>query len=86
MMAVKIICFAAIGAVFGLIMFGLFGVLIALVLGVALEGVPPFYVVLGIPLIGIPVGAYYGATCALRSQDASFKDYFDSIKDFLNGP
>lgn len=84
MMAFKIICFAIIGAILALLLFSLFSVLISFIIGLIFGGVPPFYIMFGIPFIGIPVGIYYGANFAMRSRGYSFNDYFRSLKDFLN--
>jgi ABC-type proline/glycine betaine transport system permease subunit len=87
MMAFKTICFAAVGAVLALPVFFLFGLLIVMLT----EGMwrpfgtlAPVNMNIIIAMIGIPVGAYYGAIFASRSRGYSFRDYLRSIRDFLN--
>jgi uncharacterized protein YacL len=87
MMAFKIICFAAVGAVLALPVFFVFGLLIVMLTEAPWRPfgtLAPVNINIIIAVIGMPIGAYYGAIFALRSRSYSINDYFRSIRDFLN--
>jgi hypothetical protein len=87
MMAFKIICFAAVGAVLALPVFFVFGLLIVMLtegLWRPFGTLAPVNINIIIAVIGMPIGAYYEVIFALRSRSYSINDYFRSIRDFLN--
>jgi len=92
-MAVKIICFAAIGAMLGLTIFFVLSFVAVMLLGnlvkplgLDLHHLFPLYAGILFTLLGLPIGAYYGMIFALRSRGSSIGDYYRSVRDFLNGP
>jgi hypothetical protein len=91
MMAFKIICFAILGAILGLVSFYAMSHIVVMALGTIwqplgiddIAPVAPIYVGLITTVTGLPIGAYFGATLAMWSRGYSFGDYYRSIRDFF---
>lgn len=91
MMAFKIICFAILGAILGLVSFYTMSHIVVMALGTIwrplgiddIAPLAPIYVGLITAVIGPPFGAYFGATLAIRSRGYSVGDYYRSIRAFL---
>lgn len=87
MMTFKIICFATVGAVLALPVFFVFGFLIVMLteeIWRPFGTLAPVNINIIITAFGLPVGAFYGASFALRSRGYSLGDYFRSVREFLN--
>jgi len=92
MLSLKTVCFALFGAIIctGIAFVLSFPVLI--VIGGILEGVfgvdevawYGFVIVPAFTILGLPIGAFYGAVFALRTRGYSLREYGRTIWAFLN--